>query len=175
MNSVSFHALCMVDVHEDSMQFPSQNSRFLCNCSNEPLKVSGWPAVSRSFSDEDVRMSEQHRPDARSSFSNFYTGLDFNSRHCLGSCCKTSRRCGNTSRHCPAFQNILDFRSNAERSYSEDCLEARPSCSDVYFLWKDSRYSGSRSQKTVRMRLTSVRTLDRKSSNLSRFGFSVSI
>jgi hypothetical protein len=40
--------------------------------------------VSRSFSVEDVRTSEQHRPDARSSFSNFYTKLDF-SRHYLES------------------------------------------------------------------------------------------
>jgi hypothetical protein len=33
--------------------------------------------MSRSFSVEDVRTSELHRPDARSSFSSFYTELDF--------------------------------------------------------------------------------------------------
>jgi hypothetical protein len=88
------------------MQFPSQNSRFLCNRPNGPLKVSGRPAVSRSFSVEDVRTSEQHRPDARSSFSNFYTELDFSSRHCLGSFYKTSGRRDNKSGRCPAFQNI---------------------------------------------------------------------
>jgi hypothetical protein len=42
------------------MQFPSQNSRFLCNRPNGPLKASERPAVSRSFSVEDVWMSEQH-------------------------------------------------------------------------------------------------------------------
>jgi hypothetical protein len=96
------------DVHEDSMQFSSQNSRFLCNHSDWFLKASGRPSVSRSFSVEDVRTSEQHHPDARSSFSNSYTELDF-SRHCLGSLCKMSGWRGNTSGRCPAFQNISDF------------------------------------------------------------------
>jgi hypothetical protein len=88
------------------MQFPSQNSWFLCNRPDGPLKVAESPAMSRSFSVEDVRTSEQHCPDSTSSFSNLYTELDFNSRHCLGSFCKTSRRRGNTSGRCPAFQNI---------------------------------------------------------------------
>jgi hypothetical protein len=75
MDSVSFHAMCMVtsfkeDVHEDSIQFPSQNSQFLCNHPDGPLKATGRPAVSRSFSVEDVRTSKQHRLEARSSFSN---------------------------------------------------------------------------------------------------------
>jgi hypothetical protein len=96
------------DVHEDSMQFPSQNSRFLYNHLDGHLKASGRPAVSRSFSVEDVLTSEQYRLDARSSFSNFYTELDF-SQHCLGSLCKTSGRRGNTSGRCPVFQNIPDF------------------------------------------------------------------
>jgi hypothetical protein len=132
------------------------------------LKGSRRPAVSRSFRVEDVRTSEQHRPEARSSFSNFYTELDFSSRHCLGSFYKTFGRCGNTFERCPAFQNILDFRSNVEKSYSED----RP---DLYLLWKDLHYSGRWSQKTVQTRLTSVRMLDSQSSNLSRFRFSVSL
>jgi hypothetical protein len=45
---------------------------------------------------------------------------------------------------CPAFQNIPVFRSNAENSYSEDRLEARPSRLDVDLIkielpcfWKD--------------------------------------
>jgi hypothetical protein len=91
------------------MQFPSQNSRFRCNCPDEPFKESERPAVSKSFSVEDVQTLEQHRPDIRSSFSNFYTELDFNSRHCLRSFCKTSGRRGNTSGRCPAFQNISGF------------------------------------------------------------------
>jgi hypothetical protein len=72
------------DVHEDSMQFPSQNSQFLCNRLDEPLKASGSLAVSKSFSVEDVRTSELHRLDARSSFYSFYTELDFMFRHGSG-------------------------------------------------------------------------------------------
>jgi hypothetical protein len=45
----------------------------------------------------------------------FNTELDFRSRHSLGSLCKPSGRRGNTSRRCPVFQNIPEFRSNAER------------------------------------------------------------
>jgi hypothetical protein len=163
------------DVHEDSLQIPRQKNRFLCNRPDEPLKASGRPSVSRSFNVEDVRTSEQHRPDAWSSFSNFYTELDFSSRHCLGSFCKTSGRCGNTSGPCLAFQNILDFRSNVERCYSEDRLDTRPSRRDLYLLWKELRYSGRLSQKIVRTRLTFVRTLDSQSSNLSKFRFFVSL
>jgi hypothetical protein len=51
------------------MQFPSQNRRFLCNRPDGPLKVSGCPAMSRSFSVEDVRTSEKHRSNARSNYS----------------------------------------------------------------------------------------------------------
>jgi hypothetical protein len=139
------------------------------------LKASERPAVSRSFSIEDVWTSEQHRPDARSSFSNFFTELDFSSRHYLGSFCKKSGRRGDTYGRCPAVQNIPDFRSNAERRYSEDHLDSRPSRPEVYLLWKDLCFFGRLSQKTVRTRLTSVRTLDSQSSNLRRFRFSVSL
>jgi hypothetical protein len=102
------------DVHEDSMQFPSQINRFLCNCPDGPLKASKRPAVSRSFSIEDVRMSEEHHPDARSSLSNFYTELGF-SRHYLGSFCKMSGRRGNKSGCYPAFHNISRFLYGSEK------------------------------------------------------------
>jgi len=97
------------------------NSRFLCIRPDDPLKASERHAVSRSFSVEDVRTSEQHHPDARSSFSNFYTELDF-SRHYLESLCKTSRRRGNTSRCYQAFQNISDFLFKRRKE-----LQQRPS------------------------------------------------
>jgi hypothetical protein len=158
-----------------SMKIPSQKNRFLCNRLDEPLKASGRPAMYRSFIVENVRTSEQHRPDDRSSFSNFCTELDFSSRHCLESFCKTSGLRGNTFGRCPAFQNILDFHSNAERRYSEDRPDARPSHLDVYLLWKDLRYSRRRLQKTVWTRLTSIRMLDSQSSNLSIFRFSISL
>jgi hypothetical protein len=42
---VTDHKL-LEDVHEESLQNPRQNSRFLCNCPEEPLKASGRPTVS---------------------------------------------------------------------------------------------------------------------------------
>jgi len=96
------------DVHEDSMQFSSQINQFLCNHRNSPLNRSRRPTVSRSFSIKDVRTTEQHRPNARSSYSKFYMELEF-SGYCLGSFCKTSEQRGNTSECYPAFQNIPSF------------------------------------------------------------------
>jgi hypothetical protein len=63
------------------MQFSSQNSRFLCSRPDGPLKASRRPTLSRNFSVEDVQTEGQHHPDARSSFSNFYSKLDFMFRH----------------------------------------------------------------------------------------------
>jgi hypothetical protein len=97
------------DVHEDSMQFPSQNSQFLCNRPDGPLKASRCPAVSRSFSVTAVRMIKLHRPDARSSYSEFNTELDFR-RHYLGRFCQTSGRY-------PVFQNILGLLYGCEKEW----------------------------------------------------------
>jgi len=102
------------DVYEDSMQFSSQINRFLCNRPNGPLMASGRPVVSKSFSFEDVRTSEQHHLDARSKYFKFYMELDF-SRHCLESFCKTSRWRGNTSGHYPTFQNIPGFSLRTQK------------------------------------------------------------
>jgi hypothetical protein len=51
------------DVHEDSLQNPRQENRFLCNRSDEPLKAFGRPAVSSRliWRHLDVRAT---RPDA---------------------------------------------------------------------------------------------------------------
>jgi len=96
-------------------------SWFLYNRPNGPLKASGCPIAPRSFSVKDVQTSRQHCLDARSSFSNFYTELDFN-RHYLGSFCNTFGRRGNTSRRCPVFQNIPGFLYKREKE-----LQGRPS------------------------------------------------
>jgi hypothetical protein len=108
---ISSHVPChkfLEDVHEDSMQNFKSANRFLCNRLDWPLKGSRLLAVSRNSSDADVRTLRQRRPNARSSFSNFYTELNF-SRHYLESFCKTSGRRDNTSRRYPAFQNIPGF------------------------------------------------------------------
>jgi hypothetical protein len=74
----------------------------------------------------------------------FNTKFDFRSRHWLGSLCKPSGQSGNTSGHCPSFQNIPVFHSNATRSYSEDRPNTRSSRPDVDLImielccfWKD--------------------------------------
>jgi hypothetical protein len=95
------------DVHEDSMQFPSQNSQFLCNRSDGQLKASGCPTVSRSFSVAVVQTTELHRPDGMSSYSEFDTELDFK-RHYLG-------RSYQMSRHYPVFHNILGLLYGCEK------------------------------------------------------------
>jgi hypothetical protein len=92
------------DVHEDSIQFPSQNIRFLCNRPSGPLKESGCPVVSRSFSVATIWKTKLHRPDARSSYSKFDTKLYFRRRY-LGRFYQTFRQCGNTSECYPVFQN----------------------------------------------------------------------
>jgi len=94
------------DVREDSIQLSSQNNRFLCNRPNDPLNASWCLTMFRSFSVAAVRTTELHHSDARSSYSEFDTELDFR-QHYLGRFCQISRRHGNTSRCYPVFQNIL--------------------------------------------------------------------
>jgi len=84
---------------------------------------------------EDVWTIEQHRPDARSISIQHRVG--FQKSTLLGSLCKPSERCGNTSRHCPAFQNILVFNSNRERSYSEDRPDVDLIWIELHCFWKD--------------------------------------
>jgi hypothetical protein len=94
------------DVHEDSLQIPRQKNQFLCNRPNKPLKVSGRRQCLADWV-EDIQTSEQHRPDARSSFSNFYTELDFKNWHYLeGSASRPDEvaTCPNASQHFRIFQ-----------------------------------------------------------------------
>jgi hypothetical protein len=58
------------------MQFSSQNSRFLCNCLDGPLKASERPTVSRSFSFEEC-------PDGRATPSGCYLGFQEDFCTCL--------------------------------------------------------------------------------------------
>jgi hypothetical protein len=97
--------------------------------------------------DEDVRTSEQHRPDASS--IRIQHGVGFQKSTLLRSLCKPSEGRGNTSGRCLAFQNIPVFRSNPTRSYNEDLLEARSSRPDVDLikielrcLWKNIAKNG---------------------------------
>jgi hypothetical protein len=87
MDSVYFKPYALSQVSRRcSRRFHSKSkspSRFLCNRPDRPLKVSECPTVSRSFSIKDVRTLGQYRPEVRSSFSNFYSELNF-SRHLFG-------------------------------------------------------------------------------------------
>jgi hypothetical protein len=124
---VTDHKL-LEDVHEESLQIPSQINRFLCNRPDEPLKGPEAPQCPADYV-EDVRTTEQHRPEARS--INIQHEVGFKKSTLLGSFYKPSGRRGNTSGRYPAFQNIPVFHSNAERSYSEGGPDTRPSRLDV--------------------------------------------
>jgi hypothetical protein len=114
-----------------------------------PVQLSGrafegvWTPLSvQQLYIEDVRTTEQHRPDATS--ISIQQGVGFQKSTLLGSLYKPFGRRGNTSERCSAFQNIPVFSSNSTRSYSEDHLDAQSSHLDVdlikielHCFWKD--------------------------------------
>jgi len=141
------------------MQFPNQNSWFLCNRPDGPLKASRHLAVSRSFSVAAVQMTELHRPDARSCYFEFDTELDFR-RHLLGRFYQTSGRCGNTSGRYLVFQNIPKyFGSPLRMRKAVTALTVRTLGQAVRTrscFGKNCVILEMRSQKTVRTKLKTI-------------------
>jgi hypothetical protein len=128
------------DVHENSMQFPSQNNRFLCNRPDGPLRASRRPVVSRSFSFADVQTTELHLPDAKSSYSEFDTKLDFR-WHYLGRFCQTSGWCGNMSGHYLVFQNISGLHYKCRKEWHHWPSGRSSNRPDEVLFWEELRYS----------------------------------
>jgi hypothetical protein len=170
-SQVSCHKF-LEDVHEDFMQNSKSASRFLCNRPDMPLKAFEHPVVSRSFSVKDVRTLGKHCPDARSSFSNFYKELDF-SRHLLGKFLQDIRTTWQHARTLPCVPEYSGFPLQTRKEVTVKTV--RTLC-QVVRTW--SCFGKKRAilerwlQKTVRTRLTSVRTLHSESPNLSRIRFS---
>jgi len=141
-------------VHEDSMHKLKSATRFQYNRPDGSLKTSGCPVVSRSFSVEDVRMLEQHHPNARSSYSNFYTKLDFN-QHLCGKFLQDVRR---TCQLVWTLSSILV----PLRARKGDTVKPVRTLGQAVRTWtyygKNCAILERRLQKTVRTRLTSVQT-----------------
>jgi len=132
------------------------------------LKASGRPTVYRSFSVEDVRTSEQHRPNARSSCSKFYTELDF-SRHCLGSFLQQVRTL-------PSIPKYFRFPLRTRKGVTVKTVRTLGQAVWTYtYYGKNCAILERRLQKTIQTMLTSVRTPTRQSLILSRIWFYVSL
>jgi len=140
-------------------------SRFLCNSPDRPLKASRCPIVFRSLSVEDVQTIGQHRPDARSSFSNFYMELDF-SWHLFGKFLQDVRTTWQHVRTLPSVPEYSGFPLRTPKG-----LIVKTVRTWSYFR-KNCAILERRSQKTIWTRLSSVRTLHSQSPNLSRIRFS---
>jgi len=147
-------------------------SRFLWNRPNMPLKASRRPAVSRNFSDEDVWTSGQHHPDARSSFSNFYTKLDF-IRHLFGKFLQDVRTTWLQVLKLPSIPKYYGFPLRMQKGVTVKTVRTLGQAVQTWSCFrKNCAILERRSQKTIRKRLSSVRTLHSQSLNLSRIRFS---
>jgi hypothetical protein len=138
------------DVHEDSMQFPSQINWFLCNRSDGPLKGSECPTVSRSFNVEDVRTSGQPTSSSTRNWISVDTVWEVSAR-----CPDEVATRLDTTQHSIIFW--VSF-TDVERSDSEDVWTLGQAVRTWTCYGKNRAILERRSQKTVRTRLTSVRT-----------------
>jgi hypothetical protein len=147
-------------------------SQFLCNCLDRPLKASRQPAVSRSFSIENVRTSGQHLLDARSSFSNFYSELDL-SRHLFGKFLQDVRTTWQLVWTISSIPKYFRFPLRMRKGVTVKTIQA---LGQAVWTWscfgKNHAILERRSQKTIQTRLSFVQMLHSQSPNLSRFRFS---
>jgi hypothetical protein len=147
-------------------------SRFLCNRPDRPLKASWRPAISRTFSVDDVRTSGRHRSDARSSFFNFYTELDFN-RHLFGKFLQDVWTTWQHVRTLPSIPEYFRFPLRTQKGVTVKTVQTLGHAVQTWSCFgKNRAILERRLQKTVRTRLSSVRTLHSQSPNLSSIRFS---
>jgi hypothetical protein len=104
---VTDHKL-LKDVHEEFLKNPSQINRFQNNRPDEPLKASGLPLVSSSFT---LKMSgRQSNTVQMLGQSVFNEELDFRSQHCLGvsaRCPDEVETCQDVVQHFKIFQYLV--------------------------------------------------------------------
>jgi hypothetical protein len=107
LKTISDHKL-LKDVQEESLQNPRQKQLVLVQPSRQAFEgVRTLLSVQQITMKPSGRQSNTVRTPGQSVFNK---ELDFRSRHCLGSLCKTSGQRGNTFGRCPVFQKILEFR-----------------------------------------------------------------
>jgi hypothetical protein len=106
------------DVHEESLQNPRQNSQFLYNRPDEAF--------------EDVRTSEQHRPDARS--ISIQQGVGFQKSTLFG---KSLQAVRTTWQHVRLMSSISEYSRvpfKRRKDFSKDHPDARSSSPDVNLI-----------------------------------------
>jgi hypothetical protein len=134
-------------------------SQFLCNRSDRTLKVFGSPAMSRNFSVEDVRMLGKHCPDNRSSFSNSYKELHF-SRHLFGKFLQDVRTTWQHVQMLPSIPECFEFPLRMWKGLTVKTVRRLGQAVRTWSCFEKNRVILERqSQKTIRARLSSVRTL----------------
>jgi hypothetical protein len=113
---VSDHKL-LEDVHEESLQNPRQNSRFLFNRPDPPQCLAD--------NDEDVRKSEQHRPDARS--ISIQQGVGFQNLTLFGKSLQAVRTTWEHDRMMYSISEYSRVPFEREKDFIKDHPDARSS------------------------------------------------